>query len=84
VWENPILGELSVRDSLQIRNYISDLEITKEDLIFVTIYYFNIEILKMAENNKILPFKTKGIISMERQMGVKGRHGLWDYTDADM
>jgi len=58
VWENPILGELSVRDSLQIRNYISDLEITKEDLIFVTIYYFNIEILKMAENNKILPFKT--------------------------
>jgi len=31
VWENIILGELSVWNSLQIRNYVSELEITKED-----------------------------------------------------
>jgi len=50
--ENTILGELSVRNSLQIRNYISDLEITKKIVTCVTIYYFNIEILKMAEKIK--------------------------------
>jgi hypothetical protein len=67
VWENIILGELSVRNSLQIRNYVSEPEITKEDCKTLTIY-FNIEILKMAENNKTSSFKTNGIISMEKQI----------------
>jgi hypothetical protein len=45
--ENTILGELNARNSLQIKNYVSELEITK-DRETVTIYYFNIEILKIA------------------------------------
>jgi len=61
VWENTILDELSVRNSLQIRNYVSELEITKYCKICNSILLpFKNQRNYMNGKANLTPHKTRG------------------------